>query len=85
MALPKPTFSLTIPSILDDTVLDCRIYHPKKFSNNTAVDEKSWRKKGGILAHPYAPLGGDQDDPVVAIGGLEILRAGFVLGTFNFR
>ena len=34
---------------------------------------------------PYAPLGGCYDDPVVQAVGTEIVKKGFVLGTFNFR
>ena len=80
MALPKPTLSFTIPSLHDDMVLDCRIYHPVNLG-----DDISHAKKGAIIAHPYAPLGGSYDDPVVSIAGGAVLKAGFVLGTFNFR
>jgi alpha/beta superfamily hydrolase len=37
------------------------------------------------VAHPYAPLGGCFDDPVVDEVGGELLNAGFFLVTFNFR
>ncbi|TDZ44913.1 hypothetical protein CTRI78_v009217 [Colletotrichum trifolii] len=37
------------------------------------------------MAHPYAPLGGCYDDPVVGIVAAELLKQGFVVGTFNFR
>lgn len=77
--LPPPTLTFTIPSIHDDTVLDCRIYHP------TALSSPGWKKKAAIVAHPYAPLGGCYDDPVLDIVGGVILKCGFVLGTFNFR
>jgi hypothetical protein len=43
------------------------------------------RKKAVILAHPYAPLGGSYDDPVVGEAGEVLLRRGFVVGCFNFR
>jgi len=33
--MPKPTFSLTIPSIHDSTPLKCRIFLPKSFSVST--------------------------------------------------
>ncbi|KAI9843952.1 MAG: hypothetical protein M1837_005993 [Sclerophora amabilis] len=96
MALPllqTPTFSLTIPSVFDDTVLDCRIYHPGSFFGDeeetrtaTATNTvERWRKKGAVIAHPYAPLGGSYDDPVVASVAAEILGNGYVVGTFNFR
>ena len=80
--LPKPDFSFTIPSIHDDANLECRIYHPKAADSQR---RRSQQKRGAILAHPYAPLGGCFDDPVVASAGFDILKAGFVLGTFNFR
>lgn len=73
-----PTLTFTIPSIHDDIVLDCRIYHPDNLS-------AKWQKKVAIVAHPYAPLGGCYDDPVVDIVASSILKQGFVVGTFNFR
>ena len=33
----------------------------------------------------YAPFGGCYDDWVVTITAAEILKQGFVVGTFNFR
>lgn len=83
--LPVPAFNFTIPSIHDDTSLQCRIYHPLKFLHNGAIGQPKWWKKGAIIAHPYAPLGGCYDDPVVLAAATEILKKGFVVGTFNFR
>jgi hypothetical protein len=80
MALPKPTLSFTIPSIHDDTILDCRIYHPENLG-----DDIFSSKKGAIIAHPYAPLGGCYDDPVLSLAGGIFLKTGYILGTFNFR
>ena len=77
----SPISSFTIPSIHDDTPLECRVYHPSRFT----VTKESWRKKGAIVAHPYAPLGGCYDDPVVQVAVAEILKKGFVVGTFNLR
>ena len=85
MSFSEPAFSFSIPSIHDNTVLGCRIFHPDCFSFEKESDTRPWRAKGAVLAHPYAPLGGSQDDPVVWAIGREILRKGFVLGTFNFR
>lgn len=42
-------------------------------------------KKAAIIAHPYAPLGGSYDDPVVGNVGAEMLALGWVVGTFCFR
>jgi alpha/beta superfamily hydrolase len=83
--LPAPTLTLTIPSIHDDTVLDCRIYAPTKFLSNLRSQTTRWRKKAAIVAHPYAPLGGCYDDPIVSIVAVELLKDGFFVGTFNFR
>jgi hypothetical protein len=82
--LPAPTTTLTLPSIRDDTALECRIYHPN-FSQTPAVGEAKWQRRGAIIAHPYAPLGGCYDNPVVHSIGEVVLKMGFVLGTFNFR
>ena len=80
--LPKPTSSFTIPSIHDDTELECRLFHPPK---SVDLGENCTKRKGAIIAHPYAPLGGCIDDPVVNFVGEAILKQGYVLGLFNFR
>lgn len=76
MVLPEPTLSFTIPSIHDDTTLDCRLYLP-----HAHIDTR----RGAIIAHPYAPLGGCFDDPIVETTAAELLKAGCIVGTFNFR
>ncbi|KAF2709608.1 hypothetical protein K504DRAFT_379349 [Pleomassaria siparia CBS 279.74] len=84
----EPTYSFTLPSIHDDTALDCRIYHPLIFSQPQRRDlanSKEWRNKGIVMAHPYAPMGGSYDDRVVGMVVEEFLKLGFVVGTFNFR
>ena len=78
MVLPDPTLSFTIPSIHDDTTLDCRLYIPH-------VAKNSDMRRAAIIAHPYAPLGGCFDDPVVGLVSSEILKSGWIVGTFNFR
>ncbi|KAF7517209.1 hypothetical protein PCG10_001527 [Penicillium crustosum] len=45
----------------------------------------TWPNRGAIVAHPYATLGGCYDDPVVGFIGSELLQAGCIVGTFNFR
>lgn len=78
----EPKLSFTLPSLHDDTTLDCRIYY-----NFDADDlSKTCPIRGAIIAHPYAPLGGCYDDPVVATILETILEShfGFVC-TFNFR
>ncbi|EXJ65270.1 hypothetical protein A1O7_01611 [Cladophialophora yegresii CBS 114405] len=81
MTLPKPNASFKIPSVHDDTELDCRLYYPRKTEKNF----KAFGRSFAIVAHPYAPLGGSHDDPVVALVGSLLLQQGFVLTTFNFR
>jgi hypothetical protein len=81
MSLPSPTFTFTIPSVHDDTILDCRLHVPRKLFSA----EKAHTQKAAIVAHPYAPLGGCYDDPIVGSVGGMLLKAGYVIGTFNFR
>jgi len=87
-AMLEPRFSCTIPSIHDDTPLSVRIYHPDVLStplSSDSVNGTRWRKKGIVMAHPYAPMGGSYDDRIVSIVVDEFLKAGWVVGTFNFR
>lgn len=79
----EPHYSFTIPSVHDDTTLDCRIYHPEILDKT--IDAPRWRKRGVVMAHPYAPMGGSYDDRVVGIVVDEMLKTGYVVGTFNFR
>lgn len=81
MSLPKPNCSFAIPSIHDDIELECRIYYPRRTERNHPVFGKGF----AVVAHPYAPLGGCYDDPVVAAVGGVLLLQGYVLMTFNFR
>ncbi|KAL4953620.1 Alpha/Beta hydrolase protein [Aspergillus filifer] len=81
--LPAPTHSFTIPSIYDDTQLSCRIYLPHQLRSSKT--SSPWRVRGAIVAHPYASLGGNYDDPVVSFIGGELLDEGLVVATFNFR
>ncbi|KAL2836582.1 Alpha/Beta hydrolase protein [Aspergillus pseudoustus] len=81
--LPSPTHSFTIPSIYDGIKLACRIYLPQQLLDARASSR--WPIRGAIVAHPYASLGGCYDDPVVSFIGGELLDAGYVVGTFNFR
>lgn len=81
--LPDPALSITIPSVHDDATLECRIYHPQSLTANPRAPP--WQKHAAIIAHPYAPLGGCYDDPVVETVAATLLRQGFLVGTFNFR
>lgn len=71
----------TIPSVYDGVQLECRITLPIQQPHTST----SWQRQGAIVAHPYATLGGCYNDPVVGFASKEILRSGYVVGTFNFR
>ncbi|KAJ5973278.1 hypothetical protein N7481_010488 [Penicillium waksmanii] len=92
MDLPAPTFSFSIPSIHDGINLECRVYLPNELQNIQSTPTPTptpvtsrWKPRGAILAHPYTRLGGCYDDPVVSFVGGELLQAGYLVGTFNFR
>lgn len=79
--LPKPSANFTLPSLYDDLELDGRLYFPR-----FQCEHEEDRPRGcAVFAHPYAPLGGCYDDPVVSSVGSVLVRNGFVLVTFNFR
>lgn len=79
--LPSPSANFTLPSLYDDLELDCRLYFPRRMSQGGAILAQGF----AIFAHPYAPLGGCYDDPVVNSVGSVLLRQGYILITFNFR
>ncbi|KAH7327216.1 prolyl oligopeptidase-like protein [Rhexocercosporidium sp. MPI-PUGE-AT-0058] len=83
--LPPPTSSFTIPSIQEDVILDCRVYHPASLAPTSISHLAEWNKKAAVVAHPYAPMGGSMDDPVVRCIVRLLLKQNFVVGTFNFR
>jgi hypothetical protein len=80
---PEPHYSFTIPSLHDDTELSCRIHHPELLSSGSPGT--IWRRRGIVMAHPYAPMGGSYHDRVVGIVVEEFLSLGYIIGTFNFR
>jgi alpha/beta superfamily hydrolase len=82
--MPEPTCQFTIPSIQDDVQLECRIFHPKP-TKGLQSHGANPQRKGAIIAHPYAPMGGCFDDHVIQAAGSELLKQGYILGTFNFR
>ena len=79
----EPAYAFSIPSIEDDTPLDCRIYHPTKL--HALLTNSQTPIKGAVVAHPYPPLGGCYDDPVVLSVTETLLEQGYIVGTFNFR
>ncbi|KAK0648909.1 Alpha/Beta hydrolase protein [Cercophora newfieldiana] len=82
-SLPEPSLTFTLPSLHDGLALDCRVYHPASLSASPKAP--SWQKHAAVVAHPYAPLGGCYDDPVVDIVAATLLRLGLLVVTFNFR
>ncbi|KAK3305402.1 uncharacterized protein B0T15DRAFT_485024 [Chaetomium strumarium] len=81
--LPKPSLTFTVPSLHDGLPIDCRVYHPHSLAPSPSAPP--WQKHAAVVAHPYAPLGGCYDDPIVDIVAGTLLRLGFLVGTFNFR
>ncbi len=81
--LPPPTLSFTIPSLHDGTTLDCRVFHAASLSPSPRAPP--WRRHAAVVAHPYGPMGGSYDDPIVAVVAATLLRLGFLVVTFNFR
>jgi alpha/beta superfamily hydrolase len=59
------------------------LYHPVSLQDPQSTGLQT--KKGAIIAHPYGPLGGCMDDPVVLTVVEQLLDLDFVVGTFNFR
>ena len=87
-SLPAPTLTFTLPSHGDGTLLSCRVFHPRSLTDPLDPTVKlpwSAQKRAAVLAHPYAPLGGCQDDHVIDVVGGLLLEEGFVVGTFDFR
>jgi len=81
--MAEPAYSFTLPSLEDNLTLECRIYHPESITASS--DDGSAGVRGATLAHPYAPLGGCLDDPVVLSLTETLLGEGYIVGTFNFR
>lgn len=76
----KPLREFFIPSIHDGTRLSCRIYQLHGIDHQTQPAIKA-----AIVAHPYASLGGNNDDPVVGSITAELVRKGYIVLTLNFR
>ena len=85
MGPPAPSLSFTIPSIHDDLKIECRIYHPSSTVDKSLGHQVDYTKTAVILAHPYAPLGGCNDVPVILVVTAALLKEGVIVGTFNFR
>lgn len=77
-AAPYAPRELQIPSSHDGSLVACRVYMPDRWESSFSPDL-------AVVAHPYGPLGGSYDDPVVNLTARELLSAGYVVCTFNFR
>lgn len=82
--LPQPSLSFTIPSVYDGTKLDCRLFHPPSLGDPSQPG-RPWTGDIALVAHPYAPLGGSFDDPIVDVIAGTLLQLGCLVATFNFR
>ncbi|KAI0536080.1 Alpha/Beta hydrolase protein [Xylaria digitata] len=82
--LPRPSLSFTLPSISDNTKLDCRVFHPPSLCR-PSHPSVPWSGNAAVVAHPYAPFGGCFDDPIVGVVAGTLLQLGFLVATFNFR
>ncbi|EGP87979.1 uncharacterized protein MYCGRDRAFT_40222 [Zymoseptoria tritici IPO323] len=82
----EPAYTFTLPSIHDDIALSVRLYHPKNLSHVIMdIKEPRLALKGAVIAHPYAPFGGCQDDHVVLAVTHCLLKQGYIVVTFDFR
>lgn len=81
--MTEPAYTFSLPSMEDDTTLDCRIYQPSSLAAITSNGSRGVR--AAVLAHPYAPLGGCYDDHVVLSVTETLVEQGYVVATFNFR
>ncbi|KAK5126738.1 hypothetical protein LTR85_009672 [Meristemomyces frigidus] len=81
--MAEAAYTFTLPSVADDTTLECRVYHPPDI--DTVLSRNDRGIGGAVFAHPYAPLGGSYDDPVVLSVTETLLEQGYIIGTFNFR
>ena len=81
---PHPLFTFTVPSLESGTPIDCRLYAlrlPVLFTS----PHSSGVARLATIAHPYAPLGGSQNDTVVLLMVEELTKKGFITLTFDFR
>ncbi|KAK4508246.1 hypothetical protein PRZ48_001984 [Zasmidium cellare] len=81
-----PGYGVHIPSIHDGLTLTCRLHYSSRLGDfaNSAWDQQRGYQ-GAIVAHPYAPLGGSQEDHVVAETTKTLVQGGYIVMTFNFR
>ncbi|KAH8700156.1 Alpha/Beta hydrolase protein [Talaromyces proteolyticus] len=78
----RPQHEFYIPSVHDGTRLSCRLYQSELTQRTLQQPSVS---KGAIVAHPYATLGGNNDDPAVGSIAAELVRNGYAVLTLNFR
>lgn len=68
-----------VPSLHDSHNISCKLY--------INLDRKpSGSSNLAVVAHPYGPLGGSKDDPVVLLTVQSLMESGYdVVATFDFR
>ncbi|KAF3909311.1 hypothetical protein ABW20_dc0108974 [Dactylellina cionopaga] len=79
----SPVLTLIVPTSSHDLTIEARVYHPPEFPVDYGCSQKSQRK-AAVVAHPYASLGGNWDDPVVLSLVALLTSRGWVVATFNF-
>ncbi|KAK6512507.1 hypothetical protein TWF481_001391 [Arthrobotrys musiformis] len=80
---PSPVLTLLLPVPSHQThTIEARVYHPD-FPSTYGLSRHTPRK-AAVLAHPYAPLSGNWDDPVVLSLVSLLTKKGWVVATFNF-
>lgn len=82
---PAPSLNLQIPSLHDSLPLSARLYLPPSYTRARTTSTTAWPRRLAIVAHPYAPLGGNYDDRVVLRVVALLLSLDWVVATFNFR
>ena len=80
---PHPSLAFTAASLEDEVPIHCRLYAPNTIGNPILTCTSHTRL--AIVAHPYAPLGGSQDDPIVHLIVRQLLKHGYSAVTFDFR
>ena len=79
--ISQQPLEISIPSLSDGRAIRGRVYLP----TTCRVTGLSKTVYAAVLGHPFATLGGSQDDPVVLSSVGYLRELGFIVGTFDFR
>ena len=80
---PHPRLAFSVASLEDEVPIHCRLYAP--YTTGNPILKYAPHTRLAIVAHPYAPLGGSQDDPIVHLIVRQLLKYGYFAVTFDFR